>query len=97
MVRSQAAQPFLNGEDIEVVGTAESETHREADLTELCLLLASGFYGRRKVENLGEIDEYPWRSGASALCTNRPHVPSHLCRGFLSSPLLPRLPVRCCD
>lgn len=28
-------------------------------LQSLCLLLASGFYGRRKVENLREIDEYP--------------------------------------
>lgn len=55
---------IINEEDVEAVGTTGSETKRDA---ELCLLTASGFYGRGKVENLGEIDEYPWRSGASAL------------------------------
>lgn len=38
-------------EDVEAVGTTGRETKRNADLTELCLLTASGFYSRGKVEN----------------------------------------------
>lgn len=44
---------IINEEDAEAVGTTGSETKRDA---ELCLLTANW-----------EIDEYPWRSGASAL------------------------------
>lgn len=58
---------IFNGEDVKAVRTSGSKTKSDADLTELCFLTASGFHGRGKVENLGEIDEYPWRSGASAL------------------------------
>lgn len=49
---------------------AEKETKRGSEkeiLESLCLLLASGFYGRGKVENLREIDEYPWYAGTHAL------------------------------
>lgn len=58
---------IFNGEDVEVVGMTGSETKRKRQISQLCLLTASGFYGRGKVENLEEIDEYPWRSGTSAL------------------------------
>lgn len=37
----------------------QKEGRKKQILQSLCLLLASGFYGRRKVENLREIDEYP--------------------------------------
>lgn len=54
----------------ETGGKTENETKRGREkqiLQSLCLLLASGFYGRGKVENLREIDEYPWHAGTHAL------------------------------
>ena len=76
----------------------ETKRGREI-LRSLCLLLASGLYGRGKVENLREIDEYPWHAGIHTLTTSThmflfiflgfPLPSYHLCfSALLSSPLL---------
>lgn len=41
-----------NGADVEAVVTTGSETKRDAELTEMCLLTASGFY-RKSGESRG--------------------------------------------
>ncbi len=89
----------MRREGREAGGMTGSETKRgrkKQILQSLCLLLASGSYGRGKVENLSEIDEYPWHAGADALTQSSPTFPlifvgvslTSLPSPLLSSPFL---------
>lgn len=86
-VRSNTCSKLQSWEKIVKQAARQSEKQRGKEkqiLQSLCLLLAPGFYGKRKVENLREIDEYPWHA-----LTQTAHTFLLFFVGvFLSSPLL---------